>query len=345
MKDSEDRIIYVGKAKNLKRRVQSYFQHSKAHPQKIKKMISNIKDFEYILTDTEFEAFLLECRLIKELQPLFNKKMKSTQSYAYILIHLDEELHRIEITNHPIKAQGKLYYGPYVSRHAVERAVLKIKEFYRILCSNPAKRHTPCLNYSLGLCIGTCLGGTEIEAHNKIIEKVIQLLNGTDQYLMKEIKMKMESAAEILDYETAAKCKEQLEAVSYLIQKEKVIDFTKENKNLVIIEGLSEELIKLFLIKRNTILFKEKYLTDRLNVELLKHLIQANFYNSTRNQQSAETDVGKDELDKSQIIYHYLHNSQCKYMVIPEEWCEYSVSAVQEKLDRFLYLKSPHVQR
>src|SRR3954464_7995601 len=89
MKDSHGHTIYVGKAKNLKRRVQSYFQHSKAHPQKIKKMVANLNDFDFVLTDTEFEAFLLECKLIKELKPHFNKKMKSPQAYIYLMIKMD----------------------------------------------------------------------------------------------------------------------------------------------------------------------------------------------------------------------------------------------------------------
>ncbi|MDP4162875.1 MAG: GIY-YIG nuclease family protein, partial [Bacillota bacterium] len=194
MKDSEDRIIYVGKAKNLKRRVQSYFQQSSAHPQKIKKMVCNLKNFDYILTDTEFEAFMLECQLIKEIKPLFNKKMKSPHAYVYIVIHTDEELHRIEITKNPIKNDGKQCFGPFVSRQTVQKAILAIQEYNQILCSSPANKNSACLNYSLNLCIGMCLGGSAVEKHNAIIKNVIALLKGNDTKLIEDMEQKMAAA-------------------------------------------------------------------------------------------------------------------------------------------------------
>lgn len=319
MKDSQNTIIYVGKAKNLKRRVQSYFQKSKAHPQKIKKMVSNIKDFDYILTDTEFEAFMLECKWIKKMKPLFNKKMKSSHSYVYIVVHLDEDLHHIEIINNPIRSEGKLYFGPYISRHMVEKAIVSIKEHFKILCSNPSKNGTACLNYSLGLCMGMCLGGSVIAQHNKIIRNIVSLLSGKDSGILNELKLKMADAAEQFDFETAAKYRDHINAINFLINKEKVIDFTEENKNIAVIENFNESTFKLFLIRRNTILFSEKYFVDPSNIDQIEKKVM-NYFKFDSVLPSLA--VSRDEIDEAQIIYSYLNSSHCEYIKIPNNWLE-----------------------
>lgn len=341
MKDSQDTIIYVGKAKNLKRRVQSYFQKSKAHPQKIKKMISNIKDFDFILTDTEFEAFMLECKWIKVIKPLFNKKMKSSHSYVYIVVHMDEDLHNLEIINNPIRSDEKLYFGPYISRHTVEKAIVSIKENFKILCSTHSKKGTACLNYSLGLCMGMCLGGTAIEQHNKVISKIVSLLNGQDLSLLKELKQKMADAGEKFDFETAAKYRDHIDAINFLLKKEKVIDFTEKNKNIAVIEYLSDRTFKLFLIKRNIILFSEKFSVDHSNLKQIEIKILTYFNQATV---TPAIDLSKDEIDEAQIIYSYLNSSACKYIVIPEKWLEQgNNTSLNEAISHLLSIQSPHV--
>lgn len=335
MKDSQETIIYVGKAKNLKRRVQSYFQKSKAHPQKIKKMVSNIKDFDFILTDTEFEAFMLECKLIKNLKPLFNKKMKSSNSYVYIVVHLDEELHHIEITNNPIHGAGKLYFGPYISRHTVEKAIVSLKENFKILCSTPSKKGTACLNHSLGLCMGMCLGGPIITKHNNIIENIVSLLSGQDLTMLRELEQKMDVAAEQFDFETAAKYRDHMSAINFLINKEKVIDFTEENKNIAVIEYLNANTFKLFLIKRNIVLFSNRYVLHPSNIEQIATNIVTYF-----NQTTVNPPVSRDEIDEAQIIYSYLNSSQCEFTEIPNTWLEESdMSRLKNTLTTLLSLK------
>jgi excinuclease ABC subunit C len=121
MKDQKGTVIYVGKAKSLKKRVQTYFQNSAAHPQKIKKMVANINDFHVLHTDTEFEAFLLECKLIKELKPLFNKKMKSHLPYSYIAIKMDGPFRKISIASEKSEGEGTIYFGPYTSMIYVKK--------------------------------------------------------------------------------------------------------------------------------------------------------------------------------------------------------------------------------
>ncbi|WP_396954572.1 GIY-YIG nuclease family protein [Neobacillus sp.] len=321
MKDSSARIIYVGKAKNLKNRVRSYFQNSNAHSEKIKKLKANIKDFELILTDTEFEAFLLECKLIQEIKPLFNKKMKNPQSYTYILIHKDDNNRRLEMTNSPEK-DGYLSFGPFTSKHTVEKAIQGIKEFYKINCSSPCNKNTPCLNYSLGLCIGRCTGSPNaVTEYNTIMNKIIALLTGTNTNILVEMKQTMALAAENFDFETAAKHRDFLDAINFLIKKEQIIGFTEANKNIAVLEPLTGHSIKLFLIKGNQVLFSKKYELAGSNLKQLVEMIKLNTVTYFTNEAHPTSfEISKDDIDEAQIIYSYLKSSNCCYKIIPEKW-------------------------
>ncbi|MDM5328575.1 UvrB/UvrC motif-containing protein [Neobacillus sp. CF12] len=317
MKDSQGTIIYVGKAKNLKRRVQSYFQQSKAHPQKIIKLVSNIRDFDILLTDTEFEAFMLECKLIREIKPLFNKMMKSPQSYSYIVIDKDTTYPEIKITNYRDEQDGRLYFGPFPSKARVETTIMGIKEAYKILCSNPKRQNSLCFNHSIGLCIGMCGGGPALQEYHAIMENIIALLNGENRKILDHMKKKMAEAAADFDFEAAARYRDRIDSTQFLLRKEKVIEFTEENKNLVVIENLSEDTFKFFLIKRNEILFRKIITIDSAEVTQLSSLI-TKIFNAT--DFPVSNHVKRDELDEAQIIYNYIKSSHCRYKAIPDKW-------------------------
>jgi len=156
MKDFTDCIIYVGKAKKLKQRVQSYFHNSKNHSPKVVKLIAQIKDFDFILTDTEFEAFMLECQFIKKIKPFFNSLMKNPLSYVYISINMNDSLPKIKITDEPSEKDQFYCFGPYTNKNTVKRALEGIKDNYHINCSTTKNQGSGCLNYTLGLCLGMC---------------------------------------------------------------------------------------------------------------------------------------------------------------------------------------------
>jgi len=317
MKDSRGSIIYVGKAKNLKRRVQSYFQKSKTHPQKVIKLVSNIQDFDILQTDTEFEAFMLECKLIREIKPLFNKMMKSPQSYTYIVIDMDRKYPDIEITNHRDKQDSRLYFGPFHSKNRVETAIIGIKEYYKILCSNPKKQNSLCFNHSIGLCIGMCGGGPALQQYQTIIDDIIGLLNGENRTILDDMKRKMAQAAANFNFEAAAWYRDRIDAIQFLLRKEKVIEFTEDNKNIVVIENMGGDSFKLFLIKRNRILFRNIFTFDSAEVTQLSSLITTTFNTAAY---SYDSFVKRDEIDEAQIIYNYLKSSQCRYKTIPDKW-------------------------
>lgn len=327
MKDSLSTIIYVGKSKNLKNRVGSYFQNSKSHSPKVVKLVKNLKDFEYILTDTEFEAFMLECKLIKELKPAYNRQMKNPKSYSYVKVKLNKENPNIELSDEASTEDGNLYFGPYTNKNTVERALQGIKEFYKILCNNKGGKASSCLSYSLNLCIGMCLYDNSKKQYSIILDKILKLLNGTDKIIISEMEAKMNNASEIFDFETAAKYRDYITAVNYLVNNAKVVEFTKENKNIVLIESLSNTIFKLFLIRGNKILFKEKYKLDNFDSYEFKNILKNNvLYYFSDEATKNPVEVGKEQLDEALIIYTYLKNksNNCRHIFISEKWLKAS---------------------
>lgn len=317
MKDSQGQVLYVGKAKNLKNRVQSYFRHSTNHSPKIKKLVKHLRDFDYILTDTEFEAFMLECQLIQTIKPLYNRMMKRPQSFIYISVSLTGKHRMINIAYNPIENDGKVYFGPFTSRSNVERALRGLKECFKLNCSNPNGKNSACLNYSLGSCLGRCLGGPAEQQYNDTLDRFIGFLKGTDMSILEDLNQMMMNASENFEFEAASAYRDHIQAVSWLLKKEKVIEFTDENHNIAAIERLTDLTIKLFLIKRTDILFSHNYAAAGNIEEKIKTNILAYFKNDEAN---ATRDVSRHEIDAAHIIYRYLHSGSCSYLIISENW-------------------------
>ncbi len=328
MKDSYNNVIYVGKAKNLKRRVQSYFQGSGSHSPKVQKLVEHITDFDFIATDTEFEAFMLECKMIKDIKPIYNKKMKSPLSYLYIRVTKDPIYPSIDIVNTPDDHDGNRYWGPFSNKNTIEKALQGIKEYYRIPCSNIMKRKTPCLNFSLGTCIGMCLGGSAVESYRGIMEKIMALLDNTDSIVLEEMRRKMVHASETLDFETAGRYRDYMNAVHSLVNREKVISFTRDNHNIVLIDRVRPSAVKLFLIRRCKVLFREKYVLDEMDIEKLCTRIRTHIMDCFQdNMHPSPVTVKKDEIDEAQIIYSYLKLNPNHYILIPQQWLAYKETA------------------
>lgn len=321
MKDSLGGIIYVGKSKNLKSRVSSYFQNLKAKSPKVIKMVKNLKDFEYILVDTEFEAFLLECRLIKELKPMYNRQMKNPQSYTYIKINTGINTHGIEICNEIDNNAGTTYFGPYESKNTAARGIDAIREYFKMPNCGNFKKYSSCLNYTLEFCFGRCRDSNSKEKYIDILKKAIKLLQGKDKSVISEMEQKMFSYSKDFDFESAAKYRDYIKAVKYLVRKNKVVGFAKENKNIALVEFISDNTFKFFLIKGNRILYSHKYLMenpDELKITLRYYILSCFQYKTT----DRFKNISKEAIDESQIIYSYLKNksNSCRYTVIFKKW-------------------------
>lgn len=334
MKDSLGHIIYVGKAKQLRKRVQSYFYNSKGHSPKVKRLVSNIRDLEYRLTDTEFEAFMLECQLIKEIKPMYNRKMKNPLAYTYISIRKEGAYRQIEVGYEPGAGKDSYHFGPYTSRSTVERAVQGIRESQRILCSSPHVKNSFCLNHSLGLCIGMCGGGKALEKYNDIIDQIIALLNGSDTSILNDLEERMAEAAERFDFETAAKYRDYIGSVQSLLHKEKVSKFTEENRNIAVLEPINEATLKLILIKGSRIIHQARLDSGHPGMQgMITSAITENF-NLALGQPSEP--VNRHKIDEARIIYSYLKNSSGCYILIPEEWLEHAGLPLLEEAARGL---------
>lgn len=335
MKDSLDNIIYIGKSKNLKSRVGSYFHSSKHHSPKVEKLVKNLKDFEYILTDTEFEAFILECKLIREIKPRYNRKMKNPLSYCFIRIDLNEIYPSIEVVSDFIKEEGLFYYGPYTSRSTVENAIDSIKDFYKILCSSKSKKSSACLNFSLGTCIGICTGSEEIrEQYNTIVMKIIRLLTVRDMTLIQEIEHRMNSAAENLEFESASKYRDYINTVNYLLSGAQLIEFAEENNNIVLLEYLNKDSFKIFLIRKNNILFSKRYDLSEGLVSLKNILMENILFHFSDKTPEGSKEVLRDEIDEAQIVYSYIKNSlnNCHHAILPNKLVREEITKIIDNL-------------
>lgn len=218
MKDVNGHIIYVGKAKNLKNRVRSYFKSS--HEGKTARLVSQIRDFETIITSTDKEAFLLEITLIQKHKPYYNIKLKQGTGYPYIKI-TNERDPQLKIVSQ-VKRDGGFYFGPYPNVYAATETLHLLEKVYPLRhCSGRQGR--PCLYYHMGQCLGACFKDVPPEAYAKNIEKIKSFLNGNVGQIKRELRAKMEKAAANLEFERAAELRDQLKYVAMTVEKQKII--------------------------------------------------------------------------------------------------------------------------
>jgi len=327
MKDSSDNVIYVGKAKRLKNRVIQYFYHKKDRAPKIDEMVEKIHVIEYILTDTELEAFLTECRLIKELKPMYNSQMKNDKRYVYIKININEKYPGISIAAKKDEADS-LFFGPYSSRSSVERVVDFIKEHFLIRkCGSGSfvKKASGCLNYSLGMCMGVCREDADYDAYRECINNIVMFLEGRDNSVIESLKEKIALAADRLEFEKAAKYRDDLRAINHVLNKQSVIQSSSRKRNVIAVEAIGRRCYKVFLFKGNRLIGTESFSADNTDrtsaVEYFYDIIIDNFKNKSLDMDKT---LSKWEIDEAQIIYSYLKLKKNDIMSfwIPNSWLE-----------------------
>ncbi|MGD6830785.1 GIY-YIG nuclease family protein [Sutcliffiella halmapala] len=325
MKDPYGTILYVGKSKELKKRVQSYFRASTVHTPKIKRLVTHVSDLDHIETDTEFEAFLLEWKLIQEYKPHYNRKMKSPQSFIYLAIPKNREFRSLKITTQPMSNERFHCFGPYTSRKTVVRAIEGFNDTFQFQCSHPNNKKSRCLNYSLGFCNGLCLGGAALEDYDRMLDLLISHLEHQDTRLMELVKNRMESAAEKLEFEEASRYRNYLNILNTLSYKEEVIHFTEANHKVAIVEKIDEETGKILIIQRTEVIYSKKFAFED-GLESLKEKIKVHLSSTSKDEPFQE--VTKFEIDKAQIIYSYLNSGNCRFVILEGDW----LSAENERI-------------
>ena len=237
MHDAKDEIIYVGKAISLKNRVRQYFQSSRNKSAKIEQMVSRIARFEYIVTDSEMEALVLECNLIKEHQPRYNTMLKDDKAYPYIKVTVGEDFPRVMLAR-TMKKDKNRYFGPYTSAGAVKDTIDLIHKLYKIrTCSRNLPRDTgkerPCLNYHIKQCDAPCQGYISKEEYGENIRQVLEFLNGRYDGVLKNLEEKMQAASDAMDFEKAIEYRDLLSSVKQVAQKQKITSSNMEDRDII----------------------------------------------------------------------------------------------------------------
>lgn len=226
MRDKGGIIIYIGKAKALKNRVSQYFGSQNNHPEKVRRMVDNVNDFEYIITDSEFEALILECSLIKQYAPKYNILLKDDKGYSYIRISPDK-WRKITYTLQK-KEDGATYIGPYKSSYYVKNAVEEAVKIFKLPTCNRKfpqdfRKGRPCLNYHIKQCLAPCTGRVRFQEYNENVEDALRFLKGGSSASVKQLTEEMQKAAENLEYERAARIRDKIQAVKKMGTKQKVV--------------------------------------------------------------------------------------------------------------------------
>ena len=237
MKNAAGDIIYVGKAINLRNRLRQYFQNSKNLTPKTVTLVSHICDIETIVVDSELEALILECNLIKEHRPKYNILLKDDKSYPYVKVTLEDEYPKVIMTREHKKDGGK-YFGPFTSSFAVKKTIEAIGKLYPLRRCNRKvafgkKNGRPCLNYYIGQCCAPCQGDVPKEEYMAYISDILSILNGKDKELVSTLEEKMSEAAQNMDYELAAKLRDQIYGIQHIVEKQKIIVSNQQDQDII----------------------------------------------------------------------------------------------------------------
>lgn len=265
MKDKWGNVIYVGKAKRLKQRVSSYFRALGSHAPKVRSMVSFIEEFEYILTDSEMEALILEQTLIKQYKPKFNILLRDDKQYPYIKVTLDEPFPRLLMTRHLARDKAR-YFGPYTSVEAVKRTIEALQEIYPIRKCNRKfnqKETRPCLNFHLHKCLGPCQGNAHKEEYMGMIEEILRFLGGKTEMLRDRLTQEMKRAAESLEFEKAASLRNQWMAIDQLMERQKVVYDTDVSQDVIGSWATeSRACVMIFTVRGGKMIGKEEYIFE-----------------------------------------------------------------------------------
>lgn len=310
MKNEYGEIIYVGKAISLKNRVRQYFQSSSNHLPKVRAMVSNISEFEYIITDSEIEALMLESNLIKKNQPKYNVLLRDDKTFPYIKLTTNEAYPRILKTRKVLK-DGAKYFGPYTDVGAVNQILDLLSRIYPL--KKCGKRHFPknhkvCLNYHIGQCLGACVYDIDNAYYNQMIEEITQLLQGKSDKMMKHLNEEMTKAAEHLDFERAAEYRDYIQSVQSLMEKQKIILSSPTDMDVIAVaRGEAECHALIFFLRQGKMTGRESYTVHVSAEDTMKEIMDAfikQFYSDTA--YIPKEIIISDELEEKIVLEEWL---------------------------------------
>ena len=326
MRDSNDTIMYVGKAVNLHNRVRSYFRANIGRGPQIDRMVEQIARFEYIVTDSELEALVLENNLIKEHCPRYNTLLKDDKTYPYIKVTVSEDYPRV-LFSRLMKKDRSRYFGPFTSAAAVKDTIDLINKLYGLrTCNRVLPRDIgldrPCLNYHMKQCSGPCTGNITKEEYREHVDKALEFLNGNYGLIIKELEQKMNDASEELDFESAAKYRDLLASVKVVAQKQKMTDSSMEDKDIIAIASdENDAVVQVFFVRDGRLIGREHFymthVSENPEKEILLNFVKQ-FYAGTPF--IPRELVLPESIEDMEIIQEWLseRKSSKVYITVPE---------------------------
>lgn len=269
MKDKFGNVIYVGKAVSLKNRVRQYFQSSKNHSDKVRSMVKNIFSFEYIMTDSELEALILECNLIKKYKPKYNILLRDDKTYPYIKVTVNEDYPRVLKVRRILKDKAK-YFGPYSNVSAVNDTIDIIRNIYPIRTCNIDMDKAiksgmrPCLNYHIKKCIGPCTGMVSKEEYMDMIDEILLFLSGKEDKLVGVLEEKMKAASMVLDFEEAASYRDKISSLKDVMEKQKISNVQNDSdQDVIAMANFDQEAcVQVFFIRNGKVSGRENFMLE-----------------------------------------------------------------------------------
>lgn len=339
MHDEKDAIIYIGKALSLTKRVHQYFQPSHDEGIKKKQMVSHIRRFEYIVTDSELEALVLECNLIKEHRPKYNTLLRDDKTYPYIQVTLGEAYPRV-LFSRQIKKDKSKYFGPFTSGNAVRDTIDLVQKLYKLRTCNQKfpesfGKKRPCLNYHMKQCLGVCTGDVPQDEYNKNVEAALAFLDGKYEPVVKELKEKMQAASEELEFEKAATYRDLLESVKACMEKQKITASDGEDKDIIAVATDGEDaVVQIFFIRNGKMIGRDHFFLNVKIEEQKSDIIEAflqQFYAGTP--VIPKEVYVQEDLDRVEIISDWLSQKKGKkvYIRTPKRGAKEKLVELAEK--------------
>ncbi len=311
MKNSLGEVIYVGKAKILKNRVKSYFQNSKNHSEKVRVMVKHIAEFEYIVTDSEMEALILECNLIKKYSPRYNILLKDDKFYPFIKITINDDFPRVFVTRNYSK-DGSKYFGPYTNGTAVYETINLINKIFplrtcKLLIKEGGEKVRPCLNYHIKKCFGPCGGYINKAEYGKMIKDVIDILSGRDNTVLKVLQSEMEEASLNLEFEKAADLRDKIIAIKAIVEKQKIFKTMDGDEDFInIYRDEKDSCIQIFFSRDGKIIGREHFIFENTAEDSIEEILEeftTSFYGGTA---KVPRTIYVPELSNIELVEEYL---------------------------------------
>jgi excinuclease ABC subunit C len=269
-KDKESKVIYVGKAANLNSRVRSYFGAPAKLSSKIQRLVSKIQDFEFVVTNSEQEALIMECNMIKKYTPRYNVRLKDNKTFPYLKIDINEDWPGVYITRR-VQKDGARYFGPFASAGSVRKTLRLIKKIFPFRsCSKriEGKDKRPCLDYYIRRCLGPCIGAVGKQEYHDVINQVILFLQGKQELILRELNTKMKAAAQQLQFERAALLRDQINAIGKVIEGQRIAITLQGEKDIIgLAQNETQAYVELFSIRNNKLISQDHFIVEGIQGE------------------------------------------------------------------------------